>query len=65
MHALLCLLRDKRKVEAIYSLNALHSTPNGVCRYGELKRLVPYDISHKIFTQQLQELESYNVIKTH
>lgn len=24
---------------------------------------MPYDISHKIFTQQLQELESYNVIK--
>lgn len=46
-----------------YILWYLHSTPNGVCRYGELKRLVPYDISHKIFTQQLQELESYNVIK--
>ena len=29
----------------------LHSAPGGVCRYGELKRLVPYDISHKIFTQ--------------
>ena len=46
-----------------YILWYLHSTPNGVCRYGELKRLVPYDISHKIFTQQLQELEAYNVIK--
>lgn len=46
-----------------YILWYLHSTPGGVCRYGELKRLVPYDISHKIFTQQLQELESYNVIK--
>lgn len=46
-----------------YILWYLHSTPDGVCRYGELKRLVPYDISHKIFTQQLQELESYNVIK--
>lgn len=41
----------------------LHSAPGGVCRYGELKRLVPYDISHKIFTQQLQELEAYNIIK--
>ena len=46
-----------------YILWYLHSTPDGVCRYGKLKRLVPYDISHKIFTQQLQELESYNVIK--
>lgn len=24
---------------------------------------MPYDISHKIFTQQLQELEAYNIIK--
>lgn len=46
-----------------YILWYLHSAPGGVCRYGELKRLVPYTISHKIFTQQLQELESYNVIK--
>jgi DNA-binding HxlR family transcriptional regulator len=46
-----------------YILWYLHSAPGGVCRYGELKRLVPYDISHKIFTQQLQELESYNIIK--
>ena len=46
-----------------YILWYLHSAPGGVCRYGELKRLVPYDISHKIFTQQLQDLESYNIIK--
>lgn len=46
-----------------YILWYLHSTPTGVCRYGELKRIVPYDISHKIFTQQLHELEAYNVIK--
>lgn len=46
-----------------YILWYLHSAPGGVCRYGELKRLVPYDISHKIFTQQLQELEAYNIIK--
>lgn len=46
-----------------YILWYLHSAPNGVCRYGELKRLVPYDISHKIFSQQLQELERYHVIK--
>ncbi len=46
-----------------YILWYLHSAPGGVCRYGELKRLVPYDISHKIFTQQLQELEAYHIIK--
>ena len=46
-----------------YILWYLHTVPGGVCRYGELKRLIPYEISHKIFTQQLQELEQHNVIK--
>lgn len=49
-------------METLYSLvPAQRSRRRG--RYGELKRLVPYDISHKIFTQQLQELEAYNIIK--
>ena len=45
-----------------YIIWYLHDAPNGVCRYGELKRRVPYKISHKMFTQQLQELEQDNII---
>lgn len=40
----------------------LYDAPNNTCRYGELKRRVPWDISHKMFTQQLQELEQDNII---
>lgn len=46
-----------------YIIWYLYDAPNGTCRYGELKRRVPYKISHKIFTQQLQELERDNIIK--
>ncbi len=45
-----------------YIIWYLHDAPGGVCRYGELKRRVPYDISHKMFAQQLQELERDNII---
>lgn len=45
-----------------YIIWYLHDAPNGVCRYGELKRRVPYKISHKMFTQQLQELEKDFII---
>lgn len=45
-----------------YIIWYLYDVPNGVCRYGELKRRVPYNISHKMFTQQLQELERDNII---
>jgi len=45
-----------------YILWYLHGSPDGTCRYGRLKRKVPYNISHKIFTQQLQELERDNII---
>ena len=45
-----------------YIIWYLSEAPGGVCRYGELKRRVPYNISHKIFTQQLQELERDNII---
>ena len=45
-----------------YIIWYLSEAPGGVCRYGELKRRVPYKISHKIFTQQLQELERDNII---
>lgn len=40
----------------------LYSAPEGVCRYGELKRKIPWDISHKMFAQQLTELESAKII---
>ena len=40
----------------------LHATPTGICRYGELKRKIPWDITHKVFAQQLQELEDNNII---
>ncbi len=45
-----------------YIIWYLSEAPGGVCRYGELKRRVPYKISHKIFTQQLQEMERDNII---
>lgn len=45
-----------------YIIWYLHDAPNNTCRYGELKRKVPWDISHKMFTQQLQELERDHVI---
>lgn len=45
-----------------YIIWYLYDVPNGKCRYGELKRRVPYNISHKMFTQQLQELERDNII---
>lgn len=40
----------------------LWSAPNGVCRYGELKRKIPWDISHKMFAQQLRELEEVKIV---
>lgn len=45
-----------------YIIWYLYDVPNGSCRYGELKRRVPYNISHKIFTQQLQELERDGIV---
>jgi len=40
----------------------LYRAPEGFCRYGELKRHIPWDISHKMFTQQLKELEDANIV---
>ena len=40
----------------------LSIAPTGVYRYGELKRKIPWDISHKMFAQQLKELEEDSII---
>lgn len=40
----------------------LYAAPEGVSRYGELKRKIPWDISHKVFAQQLSELEQAGII---
>ena len=34
----------------------------GACRYGALKASIPYEISHKVMTQQLKELEADGII---
>lgn len=40
----------------------LWNAPMGVRRYGELKRKIPWDISHKMFAQQLRELEEARIV---
>lgn len=40
----------------------LYAAPEGYCRYGELKRKIPWEISHKMFAQQLKELEEVHII---
>ena len=41
-----------------YLFKALPNT----CRFGELKREIPWDISQKMFSQQLRELETAGII---
>lgn len=43
----------------------LNTSPNLTMRYGELKRHIPWEISHKMYTQQLRELEGDGVITRH
>ena len=45
-----------------YIIWHLYDAPNCTCRYGELKRRVPFDISHKMFIQQIQELERDKIV---
>lgn len=52
-------ISGKWKPFIIWYLNAAE---DNTCRYGELKRRVPWKISHKIFTQQLRELELAKII---
>ena len=40
----------------------LYAAPEGYYRYGELKRKIPWEISHKMFAQQLKELEEAHII---
>lgn len=41
----------------------LWSAPEGMCRYGKLKREIPWNISHKMFVQQLRELERDGIVE--
>lgn len=40
----------------------LNTAPNRTMRYGELKRHIPWTISHKMFAQQLRELADDGII---
>lgn len=40
----------------------LNTAPNMTMRYGELKRHIPWEISHKMYAQQLRELEADGII---
>lgn len=53
------VIDGKWKPYIIWYLNA---SPTGICRYGELKRQIPWNISHKMLTQQLRELEDDQII---
>lgn len=43
----------------------LNTAPNNTMRYGELRRHIPWTISHKIYAQQLHELEDDGIITRH
>lgn len=43
----------------------LNTAPNNTMRYGELKRHIPWTISHKMYAQQLHELEDDGIITRH
>ena len=45
-----------------YIIWYLNCAPNYTLRYGELKRSIPWKISHKMFAQQLKELEGDGLI---
>ena len=45
-----------------YIIWYLGSSPDSMCRYGGLKRCIPWKISHKMFSQQLRELEDDGII---
>lgn len=43
----------------------LNTAANFTMRYGELKRQIPWTISHKMYAQQLHELEDDGIITRH
>ncbi len=43
----------------------LNTAPDLTMRYGELKRHIPWTISHKMYAQQLHELEADGIITRH
>ena len=45
-----------------YIIWYLSISPTGFCRYGALKKSIPYEISHKVMAQQLKELEHDGII---
>ncbi len=45
-----------------YIIWYLNCAENNTMHYGELKRRIPYKISHKMFAQQLKELEADGLI---
>ena len=49
----------KRKPYIVWYLN---TAPDNTMRYGELKRHIPWTISHKMYAQQLHELEDDGII---
>lgn len=59
MHSL-SVLSGKWKPSIIWYLSVLF---NGSCRYGELKRSFPYNVSHKVFTDQLRELAADGILE--
>lgn len=56
------MIGGKWKPHIIWYLNI---APNCTLRYGELKRDMPWKISHKVFAQQLRELEEDQIIERH
>lgn len=46
-----------------YIIWYLHLAENNTLRYGELKRSIPFNVSHKVFTQQLNQLEEDGIIR--
>jgi len=45
-----------------YIIWYLSISPANSCRYGALKRSIPFEISHKVMSQQLKELEHDGII---
>ena len=49
-------------MEALYRVVSEHGSRQKA-RYSELRKRIPYDISHKMFSQHLSELEQVGIIE--